>query len=144
MELVRGGDLAAALAARDSPLYAGGARRAARRAAALSRQLLRGLAHMHRTGVLHQDVKPANILVDRGGDALKLADYGLAAFAPRRADPWTGRGDAAAAPFTGCTPRYASPEARRVAAVLERATSAAEYEGGVRTVTSKEDERFRE
>lgn len=40
-------------------------------------QLLRGLAHCHRHRVLHRDLKPQNLLINREG-ALKLADFGLA------------------------------------------------------------------
>lgn len=44
-------------------------------------QLLKGVAHMHRHGVMHRDLKPQNLLVDEvpGSDAplLKVADLGL-------------------------------------------------------------------
>ena len=36
-----------------------------------------GLAHMHRRGVCHADLKPNNILLSRAGD-VKIIDYGLA------------------------------------------------------------------
>lgn len=35
-----------------------------------------GLAHMHRRGVCHADLKPNNILISRAGD-VKIIDYGL-------------------------------------------------------------------
>ena len=38
---------------------------------------LSGLAHVHNLGVIHRDVKPENVLVDRLGTS-KLADFGLA------------------------------------------------------------------
>ena len=41
------------------------------------KQLLKGLAHCHRQGVLHRDLKAANLLINNEGD-LKLADFGLA------------------------------------------------------------------
>ncbi len=46
-------------------------------AAELGRQVLLGLEHLHDKGLLHRDVNPANILVDRPGTA-KLTDLGLA------------------------------------------------------------------
>ena len=46
----------------------------------LSVQLLRGLDHVHAAGLVHRDVKPANLLVRRWGRQvdLKLTDFGLA------------------------------------------------------------------
>jgi len=56
------------------------------------------LTLVHRAGLLHGDIKPANIIVERGGRAT-LVDLGLAA-------PWREKGTAA----EGLTPRYAAPE----------------------------------
>ncbi len=72
------------------------------RALDVVRDLLHGLGHAHARGVIHGDVKPANILF-RGarcsGEAV-LADYGVAA--------WDGSGQ----PMGG-TPGYMSPEQAR-------------------------------
>lgn len=46
-------------------------------AADLARQVALGLEHLHQKGLLHRDVNPLNILVDREGTA-KLTDLGLA------------------------------------------------------------------
>jgi len=48
--------------------------------ASIVRGVLRGLAHTHRAGVVHRDIKPGNILLtDKSPDAeVKLADYGAA------------------------------------------------------------------
>jgi eukaryotic-like serine/threonine-protein kinase len=47
------------------------------RAAHYIRQAALGLDHAHRTGLVHRDIKPGNILVDRGG-TVKVLDMGLA------------------------------------------------------------------
>ncbi|KAJ1265990.1 hypothetical protein BS78_08G116300 [Paspalum vaginatum] len=68
------------------------------------RQLLEGLAHCHARGVMHRDIKCANLLVSDGGE-LKVADFGLAnLFAPSPS--------AAAAPLTSrvVTLWYRPPE----------------------------------
>lgn len=41
------------------------------------KQLLRGLAFCHEHNVLHRDLKPQNLLINKAGE-LKLADFGLA------------------------------------------------------------------
>jgi len=40
-------------------------------------QLIKGIAHCHAHRVLHRDLKPQNLLIDKKG-VLKLADFGLA------------------------------------------------------------------
>jgi eukaryotic-like serine/threonine-protein kinase len=42
-------------------------------------QAAEGLAHAHKNGLIHRDVKPANLLVDRNG-IVKILDLGLALF----------------------------------------------------------------
>jgi serine/threonine-protein kinase len=59
------------------------------------------LAYAHRRGVVHRDVKPANILVDLPADRVKLADFGLAAIA--------GGGRTRTGVMLG-TPAYMAPE----------------------------------
>ncbi|KAH7374156.1 hypothetical protein BKA64DRAFT_586495 [Cadophora sp. MPI-SDFR-AT-0126] len=57
----------------------------------LAKQLFEGLDYLHRRGVLHRDIKAANILVSNDGQ-LKIADFGLARFyAKRRQLDYTNR-----------------------------------------------------
>lgn len=50
-------------------------------ARSVTRQMLRGLAHMHANGVAHRDLKPENMLLSRDG-VVKIADLGMSRKAP--------------------------------------------------------------
>lgn len=98
-EYVPGGSLRDAID--DRSLYAGGPAKALARVLDLSIQTAWGLTHAHERGLVHQDVKPANVLLDSDGTA-KVTDFGLAR--ARTA------GSGAPVPTGGMTPAYASPE----------------------------------
>lgn len=48
---------------------------------AYAHQLLWALYHLRSCGVLHADIKPDNILVNKGRNVVKLCDFGSAMFA---------------------------------------------------------------
>ncbi|CAN6335795.1 unnamed protein product [Urochloa humidicola] len=54
-------------------------------------QLLHGLDHCHKNGVLHRDIKGSNLLID-GNGTLKIGDFGLAiSYDPNNPQPLTSR-----------------------------------------------------
>ena len=61
----------------DGTLYAASPREAAERILRVAIQTARGLGFAHKNGLIHQDVKPGNVLLTAGWDA-KIADFGLA------------------------------------------------------------------
>lgn len=77
----------------------------------LARELLEALAHIHAAGILHRDVKPANVIVEPSGTA-KLIDFGIAL--PRDATALTSTG------LVLGTERYAAPEVMEGQPATER------------------------
>jgi eukaryotic-like serine/threonine-protein kinase len=78
-------------------------------AVVVASQIASGLAAAHAAGIIHRDVKPANVVVTRSG-IVKLLDFGLAKVAP------VGNADAAGLTRGGTilgTPAYMAPEQLR-------------------------------
>jgi hypothetical protein len=104
MELVEGDSLAARLRRGEFPTPA--------QALELAAQVAEALGAAHRAGVVHRDVKPANVLITREGKA-KVSDFGVAK-AVGEATGLTRTGTAVG------SPAYMSPEQVRGEAVDAR------------------------
>ena len=95
-ELVEGESLAERLQRRAMPIP---------EAVAVAERLCRALASAHAQGIVHCDVKPANVLLGRDG-SVKVGDFGVARLAGG------GTSQALSATVAG-TPRYMAPEQAR-------------------------------
>jgi len=71
------------------------------KAVTIARQAAEGLSEAHRLGVVHRDLKPQNIMIDREG-AVRIMDFGIARSAG-------AKGITGAGVMIG-TPEYMSPE----------------------------------
>ncbi|MBK9031655.1 MAG: serine/threonine protein kinase [Myxococcales bacterium] len=83
------------------------------RALTITAEVARAMTHAHDAGLVHRDLKPDNVFLDRRGDAERavVIDFGLA-FA-LDGDAQVGR--LTSADVTGGTPAYMSPEQARAA-----------------------------
>jgi tetratricopeptide (TPR) repeat protein len=70
-------------------------------AVSIAKQVCEGLTEAHRLGVIHRDLKPQNVMIDKEGDA-RIMDFGIARSV-------SGKGITGAGMMIG-TPEYMSPE----------------------------------
>lgn len=111
MQLLEGRELADVLDGVPMPLP---------RALDLAGQMLRGLEHAHKRGLVHRDLKPENVFLtedEDGREQVKLVDFGIVKLL-------AGSGSAEALTRAGLvfgTPRYMSPEQAAGGKIDERA-----------------------
>ncbi|MDQ3692929.1 MAG: serine/threonine protein kinase [Chloroflexota bacterium] len=83
-----------------------------REAVRLAVEVLRGLAAIHQAGIVHRDVKPQNVLLDRHGTA-RVSDFGVAL--------WAGTETLTSHGMAVGTAVYMAPEQAQATAVTEAA-----------------------
>lgn len=113
MRLIDGGSLQQALSERRPPF-------AVAHAVRLMAQVARAVHHAHQRGILHRDLKPGNILLDRQGEP-HVTDFGLV----KQLDGTAPQGGNDALTRTGAivgTPSYMSPEQARAERSLTTAS----------------------
>lgn len=119
-EYVDGGSLQSWI--EDGRLYEGDAKQVMERILSIAIQFAWGLHYAHQKGLVHQDVKPANVMMTTEG-VVKVTDFGLAnARAAMHESTAMPEGGSILASYGGMTPAYCSPE---------QADNAARHQAGV-------------
>lgn len=97
-EYLSGGDLMDGFYEYQYPAYG------EQEAATIIRQLLSALAYMHKRGIIHRNIRPANLLfTEKGKFEIKVIDFDCAGTDPREAYDIYSEGQ-------GRTPNYCAPE----------------------------------
>ena len=113
-EWMENGDLESHI--QDGSLYEGSDEEVQKRLLDIAIQFARGLHYAHENGLIHQDVKPGNLLLTKNWEA-KVSDFGLASACSALTileGDWTVREENPGAtiftPSGGRSPAYCSPE----------------------------------
>lgn len=80
-----------------------------REALEIARRVLEALTAVHEAGLVHRDVKPANVMITEPDSCVKLLDFGLA----KSSSPAEAITDVTSTGVVVGTPQYMSPEAMR-------------------------------
>lgn len=115
-EFVEGGSLADWID--DKRLYQGGQRDACRHILDAAIQMAWGLDFAHERGLIHQDVKPGNVMMQ--GTTAKVTDFGLSRVEfPMTKVPTDSTQASVVASWGGMTPAFCSPEQLEAAVQAE-------------------------
>ena len=123
-EWMDGGSLKDAI--KKETLYEGSEKEALERILDISIQFARGLHYAHEQGLIHQDVKPDNLLLTGDGKAkvlvAKVSDFGIAGARAMIADANTSASESGVIVTNGnaYTPAYCSPEQKQGGGLTRR------------------------
>lgn len=102
---------------KDGRLYHGGKEKVLERIIDTAIQFAWGIHYAHDMGLIHQDIKPANVMMTTDG-TVKVTDFGLASANKIESKRQTERGSMNVT-YGGMTPAYCSPEQYKIRTVSE-------------------------